>query len=65
MKRVYLVLPFLALVGCAEPEDVVPIYDNAGVERRTVAQVGLRRLEESGRGLDARDRRRRAPVRAP
>ncbi len=36
MKRVYFVLLFLVLSGCAEPEDVGPIYDTAGVERRTL-----------------------------
>ena len=36
MKRVYFFLPFLVLAGCAEPEDIGPIYDTAGVERRTL-----------------------------
>ncbi len=36
MKRVYFALLFLVLVGCAEPVDFGPIYDTAGVERRTL-----------------------------
>ena len=36
MKRVYLILPFVFLAGCSEPEEFGPIYDTAGVERRTL-----------------------------
>ena len=36
MKRISLILPMLLLGACAEPEDVEPMYDTAGVERHTL-----------------------------
>jgi HlyD family secretion protein len=36
MKRFFLILAILNLGACAEPVDVEPIYDTAGVERRTL-----------------------------
>jgi hypothetical protein len=36
MKRIFLILAILNLSACAEPVDVEPMYDTAGVERRTL-----------------------------
>src|SRR5210317_1844906 len=36
MKRFFLILAILNLGACAEPVDVEPMYDTAGVERRTL-----------------------------
>jgi HlyD family secretion protein len=36
MKRILIVLPVLLLGACTEQEDIAPIYDTAGVERRTL-----------------------------
>jgi HlyD family secretion protein len=36
MKRTLIFLPMLLLGACAEQQDVAPIYDTAGVERRTL-----------------------------
>lgn len=36
MKRILPLLPLLLLGACAEKEDLAPIYDTAGVERRTL-----------------------------
>src|SRR5210317_780730 len=36
MKRFFLILAILNLGACAEPADVEPVYDTAGVERRTL-----------------------------
>jgi HlyD family secretion protein len=40
MKRSLLVLGCLALVACAEKDEAAPVYDTAGVERRTI-EVGV------------------------
>jgi len=36
MKRIFLILAILNLSACAGPVDVEPMYDTAGVERRTL-----------------------------
>lgn len=36
MKRTLILLPLLLLGACAEQQDAAPIYDTAGVERRTL-----------------------------
>jgi HlyD family secretion protein len=36
MKRTLIFLPMLLLGACAEQQDIAPIYDTAGVERRTL-----------------------------
>ena len=36
MKRTLIILPMLLLGACAEQQDIAPIYDTAGVERRTL-----------------------------
>lgn len=40
MKRSLLVLGCLALVACVEKDEVAPVYDTAGVERRSI-EVGV------------------------
>lgn len=36
MKRLLLIVPMLTLLACEEPEDFGPVYDTAGIERRTL-----------------------------